>query len=80
LDSPLMRGLFALAILSLLACGRGTETYREAHGSGACESGACAGHEAGWRWARARRIDDPNKCGGRSESFIEGCRAYAGGD
>jgi hypothetical protein len=37
----------------------------------------CEGHEAGYEWAEERGIDDPEDCGGNSESFIEGCRAYA---
>jgi hypothetical protein len=37
----------------------------------------CSGHEAGYRWAEEKAIDDPDDCGGNSESFIEGCRAYA---
>jgi hypothetical protein len=37
----------------------------------------CSGHEAGHRWAEEKGIDDPDDCGGNSQSFIEGCRAYA---
>lgn len=37
----------------------------------------CSGHEAGYEWAERRGITDPDDCGGRSESFIEGCKAYA---
>jgi hypothetical protein len=37
----------------------------------------CSGHEAGYEWAEENGIDDPDDCGGNSESFIEGCRAYA---
>lgn len=39
----------------------------------------CSGHEAGYRWAERRSITDPRQCGGRSQSFIEGCMAYAEG-
>lgn len=38
----------------------------------------CSGHEAGYRWAAKHNISDPEDCGGNSESFIEGCKAYAG--
>ena len=38
----------------------------------------CSGHQAGFDWAEERDIEDPDDCGGNSESFIEGCRAYAG--
>lgn len=37
----------------------------------------CSGHEAGYEWAEENGIDDPDDCDGNSESFIEGCQAYA---
>lgn len=37
----------------------------------------CSGHEAGYEWAEENDIDDPDDCGGNSQSFIEGCREYA---
>jgi len=37
----------------------------------------CSGHEAGYEWAEEHEIHDPDDCGGKSESFIEGCRAWA---
>lgn len=37
----------------------------------------CSGHEAGYQWAEEHDITDPDDCGGNSESFIEGCKAYA---
>jgi len=37
----------------------------------------CSGHEAGYQWAEDHNIDDPDDCGGNSQSFIEGCQAYA---
>lgn len=37
----------------------------------------CSGHTAGFDWAEEHGITDPGDCGGKSESFIEGCRAYA---
>lgn len=37
----------------------------------------CSGHEAGYAWAEEKGITDPDHCGGKSWSFIEGCRAYA---
>lgn len=39
----------------------------------------CSGHRAGYEWARDKGIRTPSRCGGRSQSFIEGCRAYAEG-
>lgn len=37
----------------------------------------CSGHDAGWKWAERQGIEDPDDCGGYSQSFIEGCEAYA---
>jgi hypothetical protein len=37
----------------------------------------CGGHEAGYAWAEEKGITDPDHCGGKSWSFIEGCKAYA---
>jgi len=39
----------------------------------------CGGHEAGYAWAQENGITDPGDCGGKSWSFVEGCRAYAEG-
>jgi len=36
-----------------------------------------SGHDAGREWAQRKGIDDPDDCGGNSNSFIEGCRDYA---
>ena len=37
----------------------------------------CSGHEAGYKWAEEHGITDPDDCSGNSQSFIEGCKAYA---
>ena len=37
----------------------------------------CSGHEAGYDWAEENSITDSSDCGGNSNSFIEGCEAYA---
>ncbi len=37
----------------------------------------CSGHEAGYEWAEDKGITDSSDCGGNSNSFIEGCEAYA---
>lgn len=37
----------------------------------------CSGHEAGYEWAEENGIIDPYDCDGNSDSFIEGCEAYA---
>jgi hypothetical protein len=39
----------------------------------------CSGHEAGYAWAERKGITDPDDCGGKSQSFIEGCKAFAAG-
>lgn len=49
--------------------------YRYFHGYRCTED--CSGHEAGYDWAEEREIDDPDDCDGNSDSFIEGCQAYA---
>ena len=37
----------------------------------------CSGHDAGYQWAEDKGIDDPDDCGGNSQSFVEGCQSYA---
>lgn len=37
----------------------------------------CSGHDAGYEWAMDNDITDPYDCDGNSDSFIEGCEAYA---
>ena len=37
----------------------------------------CSGHKAGYAWAERKGITSPDDCGGKSQSFIEGCKAYA---
>lgn len=37
----------------------------------------CSGHEAGYAWAEDNDVTNPDDCGGKSESFIEGCEAWA---
>ena len=37
----------------------------------------CSGHDAGYEWAEENGIDNPDDCDGNSNSFIEGCQAYA---
>jgi hypothetical protein len=40
--------------------------------------GDCTSHQEGYSWASAHKIANPMDCRGTSETFIEGCRAYAG--
>jgi hypothetical protein len=59
-----------------------TETTDERPNSGLTFHGYdctidCSGHEAGYEWAEEHDIMDPSDCSGNSQSFIEGCQAYA---
>jgi hypothetical protein len=38
----------------------------------------CTSHQQGYSWASAHKISNPVDCRGTSETFIEGCRAFAG--
>ena len=38
----------------------------------------CSTHQKGYAWAAQHKIAEPKDCRGTSESFIEGCWAYAG--
>lgn len=49
--------------------------YNTSTGYGCTED--CSGHDAGYAWAEEKGIDDPDDCGGNSDSFIEGCKEYA---
>lgn len=37
----------------------------------------CSGHDAGFIWAQDNDVTDSSECGGDSQSFIEGCEAFA---
>ena len=37
----------------------------------------CSGHDAGFEWAREQGVTDSSGCSGDSQSFVEGCEAYA---
>ena len=37
----------------------------------------CSGHRAGYDWAARKNIQNPEDCSGNSNSFVQGCRAYA---
>jgi len=37
----------------------------------------CSGHEAGFAWAQENDVTDASECGGNSDSFAEGCEAFA---
>jgi hypothetical protein len=37
----------------------------------------CSGHQAGYQWAQANNVCEPNYSGGNSQSFNEGVRVWA---
>jgi hypothetical protein len=37
----------------------------------------CSGHQAGYDWAEQNSVGSASDCGGNSQSFTEGCEAYA---
>ncbi|MFZ1007838.1 MAG: hypothetical protein WAN65_13430 [Candidatus Sulfotelmatobacter sp.] len=51
------------------------QSYEDVMGSDECTQD-CSGHNAGWEWAKKNQMLNPDDCGGDSESFIEGCKAY----
>lgn len=51
-------------------------TYEDTYGDADCTVD-CSGHNAGYAWAEENGITDTYDCGGNSQSFIEGCQAYA---
>lgn len=63
----------ALALAALLLAAPAAAQYSGKYGC----TDDCSGHEAGYAWAEENGIDDPDDCGGRSQSFIEGCQDYA---
>ena len=56
---------------------KSTPTYSSPTFHGNTCTGDCSGHEAGYNWAEEKGITDPDDCGGKSSSFIEGCESYA---
>ena len=53
-----------------------SDTYQQAVDDSDC-SEDCAGHNAGFALARAKKIEDPVNCpSDKGEAFEEGCRAY----
>ena len=74
-----MHSAILTALISLYSnFSGGNELYQVAeyfHGYPCTQD--CSGHEAGYEWAQAKGIADPDNCGGNSNSFIEGCRSAA---
>ncbi|MBV8682352.1 MAG: hypothetical protein JO111_05730 [Caulobacteraceae bacterium] len=51
--------------------------YVDRHGLAKCEID-CSVHEAGYKWAALHSLHDARFCAGRTEAFVDGCRAYVG--
>jgi hypothetical protein len=51
-------------------------SFEDVGDSGQCTND-CSGHEAGFDWARDQGVADVSECSGSSQSFVEGCEAYA---
>lgn len=67
--------LFA-AVIFLSPCIASVPAHAQSfYGYGCTED--CSGHQAGYDWAEQNSISTPDECGGNSQSFIEGCQAYA---
>jgi hypothetical protein len=85
--------LALFVVVALSGCAASEETEAEAEAEAAADyeqndnqigtfmgyecTEDCSGHEAGYEWAEENEITDPDDCGGNSDSFEEGCRAYA---
>lgn len=63
-----------LTVTLLVLCTTNNVEARTFHGYPCTKD--CSGHEAGYEWAEANSITDPDDCSGNSQSFIEGCEAY----
>lgn len=69
--------LFCLALLLPIPAGAQGNEPADFKGSPCTKD--CSGHRAGYAWAQKKGIERPEDCRGRSESFVKGCRIYAGG-
>jgi len=67
----------AIALIGITGCFASAQSLRaeDFHGYDCTQD--CSGHQAGYDWAERKGVDDASDCGGNSQSFIEGCEAYA---
>ena len=72
--TSLLTGAGVLAAMLLPVSHRSGRHFCEYH----CTKD-CSGHEAGYRWAQRKSLASRQQCGGKSQSFIEGCFAYVDG-
>ena len=66
-----MKSAYLLMALLLTSTAATAKTF----GDYDCTSD-CSGHEAGYEWASKQDITEDYECGGNSNSFVEGCRAF----
>ncbi len=71
-------GLTLLTLLVVIGCTSSSENTHEEESSQNCAEpqnpyDEGTGHYAGYEWAET---NTPGNCGGRSQSFIEGCEEY----
>lgn len=64
----------SLAILALLVGVTRAESFKGYE----CRKD-CSGHRAGYEWAKKKGVTEPRQCTGKSQSFVEGCKAWADG-
>ena len=65
----------ALTILCLgIATLPSSSEAKSFHGENCTQD--CSGHKAGYEWARKKHITTKEQCGGKSNSFVEGCRSW----
>lgn len=67
-------GIVVALLMALCAAAAHAETFKGYE----CTKD-CSGHRAGYAWAERKGIKDPEQCTGKSQSFVEGCKAYAEG-
>lgn len=67
---------FFILTFLLSACNKNDNQKESTFKDYSCTSD-CSGHKAGYVWAAKKGINSPDDCGGKSSSFIEGCKAYA---
>lgn len=69
-----MRAIFTVCFLCLLVAPAIAADFHGYH----CTQD-CSGHKAGYAWAEKKGITERENCGGKSNSFIEGCYAWVEG-
>ena len=71
MTSRLIYGILATLIAGSLTTSVSAQTF----GGYPCTID-CSGHEAGAQWAQQHGVTSAAGCGGNSQSFVEGCKAY----